>query len=211
MKKNKKSLTALILIIFIINIMPFNVFANTDSLGTVTVDKIPNTLEEFLALRDKISDTPQGGATMLIIALIIYAQNPDLGEKCVVISLDMNNLSKGNTYKGYSVSSSNKYYLDKVGKNSGQSYIPRSYVKGTSPENDYTIPSGKLKFEYTYNKYSGSIESGEFKVFVDCSGADTPRPIIMKKNKNGIWKAYNWSSIVVGIRKPASEEVVDDL
>ncbi|WP_167882958.1 DUF6935 domain-containing protein [Leptospira barantonii] len=43
------------------------------------------------------------------------------------------------------------------------------------------------------------------------SGADTPRPVTLKKNAKGVWKAREFSSLLVGIKKPASKNPADDL
>ena len=85
--------------------------------------------------------------------------------------------------------------------------IPNSYIQGSSPENGYSVKT-PYEFKYKSNPYSGDAETGPYKIFVFCSGADSPRPITLKKNDKGIWKASSWSSVLVGIKK---EPVSDDL
>ena len=41
---------------------------------TVTVKQVPNTVEDFVKYRDKIAKTPEGGATIFLLALKISHQ-----------------------------------------------------------------------------------------------------------------------------------------
>jgi hypothetical protein len=172
-------------------------------LPCISIEKIPSTLEEFITLRDELALTPQGGATMLIIACIMYTRDSELGEQCLVIALAHDLLVKGSTYKGYALSFKAKKFIQEcIGKDSGKAYIPCSYIKGTGPENGYRLPDGKLVFEYSYNQFSGDMEQGVFKVFVRCTGADSPRPVTLTRNDKGIWKAYAWHSLLVTVKPP---------
>jgi len=49
---------------------------------------------------------------------------------------------------------------------------------------------------------SGNRETGQYKVSVTCSGAELPRPVTLKKNDKGLWKASEWSSLLVGVIPP---------
>ena len=178
---------------------------------TVTIDKLPTTVEEFLEMRDKISKTPEGGATTMIVALILYSQNPELGISCLTIAVDKQRLSKttkNEGYKGYIVS---KNDLNLIHSQINRSpYVPNSYIKGTKVDNGYKLPEGKLVFDYSTNAYSGDEKDGEIKLFIPSSGADSARPLRVKKNDAGVWKASEWSSLIVGIRAPKVDDD-DDL
>ena len=172
---------------------------------TVKFEKMPTTVEEFVKLRNEIATTPEGGATMFIIALKLQNDNPEVGKQCLVIAADRSRLQQGSTYKGFQLfvpdNNSIKRQLLQY------PYVVNSYYKGATPENGYTAKSPYI-LNFSSNAYSGSIEKGDFKVFVKCYGADSPRPIRMIKNNKGYWKAKEWSSMVMGIRKPVVE--VDD-
>ena len=84
------------------------------------------------------------------------------------------------------------------------SYVIRSYFSGTSPENNYSIPEKNLESVLSTNRYSGTAEEGKVKFFVDCSGADSPRPITVKRNSHQEWYTHEFSSLIVGIRAPAN-------
>ncbi len=172
---------------------------------TITINSLPSTIEEFVALRDKIATTPEGGATIFLLALKIYVQNEKLGEQCFVVAADRQALQTGNVYKGYKLSNSSLSLIkSQLSKNPK---IPDSYIQGASPENNYAV---NLPYVYTFseNKYSGNEADGRIKLFVKSYGADSDRPITVVRNKRGIWKANNWSSVIVGIKKT---QIDDDI
>jgi hypothetical protein len=135
----------------------------------------------------------------------IHMDNKELGQKCFVAIADKSEIKTGEVYKGYTLSSWMTI------KTASQRYplIANSYIAGSSPENGYAV---KLPYKYkiTTNTYSGDPSSGKTKVFVLCSGADSPRPIHLVKNSKGIWKAKSWSSLFTGM-KPAKMNEVDDI
>jgi hypothetical protein len=92
----------------------------------------------------------------------------------------------------------------------GKAYLPWAYIEGATPENGYAVSGPPYVVTCTDNPYSGDVDSGQFKVFVACSGADSPRPVTLKRNNKGIWKASEWSSLLVGVKMPV-EESDDDL
>jgi len=48
--------------------------------GTVKINKIPSSVEEFVEMRNEIAKTPEGGAAMFLLALKMYIDNP----KCIL-------------------------------------------------------------------------------------------------------------------------------
>jgi len=182
--------------------------AQSTTLESVVINNIPANIDDFITLRDKIAITPQGGAALFIIALKIYQSDKTLGSQCLVIGTDKALLRENaNGYKGFSLLNTD---IDLINKQlSKQTYLLNSYIKGANPTNNYqvTLP---YTFEFSTNPYSGDIESGLLKLYIKCSGADSDRPFTVRKNDKGIWKATNWSSILVGIKKTAAEKT-DDL
>jgi len=172
---------------------------------TVNVKKLPTSVDEFLKLRKEISKTPEGGATLFLVALKIYTQNPELGHKCFVIAVDRGALREGDVYKGFDILRYDMRLIkDQMAKNNK---IPNSYIQGTSPDNNYTT-NAPFTYKFKSNPSSGDLSKGIYKKFVFCTGADSPRPMTMKKNDKGYWKVSSWSSVLVGVKKPA---VIDDL
>ncbi|WP_375561209.1 hypothetical protein ACE193_01245 [Bernardetia sp. OM2101] len=211
---NFKSLP--VVIVIFATLLFFSAFKtkNTNSISTlekdriITLDKLPTTIEEFLEMRNRISKTPEGGATTMIVALMLYSQNTELGLACLTIAVDKKRVSKTTKkegYKGYIVSRNDLNLIQSQIKRSP--YVPFSYVQGTNVDNGYKLPKGKLVFDFSTNKYSGDEKDGEIKLFIPSSGADSARPVRLHKNDAGIWKATEWSSLIVGIRAP---KVADD-
>ncbi len=176
------------------------------------IEKIPQSLEEFIALRDMVARTPEGGLACFIVALHHFSTGHADGLSMMIICRDINDLSQSNTpgnYKGYILRNS-ELQLTKmqIGK---QKYIPAAYFVGSTPDNNYTIPASGAEFQMSTNAYSGDIASGRIKIYVTCSGTATPRPATMVINDKGIWKVKEYSSLITGIMAPKSEMRQDDL
>lgn len=177
----------------------------------ITLDSLPSSIAEFEAMRDKIATTPEGGVLTLIVALKMFNENQPEGMKALIVAVDQGLLSKNDgkdSYKGYTISNATIGLVRSQLAN--YPYVINSYFPGATPENNYTPGAAPFNFELTANKYSGSVASGQIKLFIKSSGADTARPVTLKKNNKGIWKAHEFSSIVVGIRKPAKLTIKDD-
>jgi len=177
-------------------------------LQSVQVGQLPQSTEEFIVLRDRIAQAPQGGAAMMIVALLVYAEDEDIGWQCLSAAVDRERLEEGpRGYRGRRLRASDARLIEsQVGK---QPYLPRSYVEGATPENGYRLPAVPYELAFSANPYSGDPDSGTYKVFSSCSGASSPRPITVRRNERGLWKAYEWSSLLVGVMKP--ERMMDQL
>ena len=172
---------------------------------SITVNKLPGSVEEFTKLRNEIAVTPEGGAVIFILAMMKYTKDRDMGLKFFTIALTRNNLSKGNAYKGFKPHRSLNYHFSRFNNNP---YWPFAYIKGAKPDNGYKV-SAPFTFVTSRNRYSGSEESGKVKVFVNCFGT-RPRPMKLKKNNRGLWKALEFSSFWLGSIKP-TKKIDDDL
>ncbi|MFN8670502.1 MAG: hypothetical protein U0457_00270 [Candidatus Sericytochromatia bacterium] len=78
-------------------------------------------------------------------------------------------------------------------------YIFRSYAKGSSPENNYQMNPDNYEIEITKSE---KVDDATQKVFIKSSGADYPRPVTLKKTKEGFWIVHEFSSLYVDVRKP---------
>jgi hypothetical protein len=178
-------------------------------LDPVQIDALPHSIEEFLALRDEVAKEPQGGAAMMVVALFTYVEDEMLGRQCLAIAASRERLEEGpKGYKGWQLRASDVWLLHTQIK--GKDYVLKSYVKGTSPENGYELPAPPYEFTFNENPHSGDPGMGTYKVFITSSGASSPRPVTVKRNDEGIWKAYEWSTLIVGV-EPPGQEVSDDL
>ncbi len=173
----------------------------------VSMNKLPANVDELLALRGELARNPSGAAALFAVALQVYAQNKDLGKPMLIAMLVndgslMSQSTRPGNYRGYDLSNNTKFLVDQL---DSKPWVPNSYVVGTSQANGYALPSsGPYHFDITQNQYSIVKPDEEVRIFLACTGADTPRPIRLKKNSEGIWKVAEFSSLVVGVRAPAS-------
>jgi hypothetical protein len=171
-------------------------------LEPVSLSAFPRSIEEFVALRDQVATTPQGGAAMMVVALALYAEDRSLGEQCLAAAVAAERLAEGGGgYQGWRLRRSDLQRLHEQVK--AQPYLPYSYILGARPEDGYALPAPPYTLEFSANRYSGDPAEGRFKVFLACSGAATPRPVTVRRNALGVWQAYEWSSLIVGIARPA--------
>ena len=175
----------------------------------VEIEDLPQSIEEFVALRDRIADTPQGGAAVMIVALLLYTKDQVLGEQALTVAVDRGRLQEAaDGYRGWQV---RKRPLQLIQRQILDSpHIPRSYFLGTSPESGYQLPDPPLRVECRSGPYSGDVDSNTYKIYVTSSGASSARPVTLHRNERGFWKAYEWSSLLLGVRPPAEHEP-DDL
>lgn len=167
----------------------------------ISVERLPDSVEEFVALRDQLAATPEGGAVMMVLALHAYVRDPALGWPCLAVAVDRSRLQEGPAgHRGWELIPAERQRIAVRLKQ--QEHLPRCYVLGTTPEEGYRLPPPPHCFELSVNPYSGSVDSGSYKVFVRCSGAASPRPVTLKRNQRNLWKAYEWSSLLLGVVKP---------
>lgn len=122
-----------------------------------------------------------------------------MGRHWVIIATDRQWLSQSKSeqaYRGYDLSNSANFALKQI---DDKKYIPYSYLKGTSSTNGYEAGEAPYKIEIERSVDGGD---GTVKVFVKTTGADTARPITLKKNDSGVWKGFEYSSIFVGVKAP---------
>ncbi len=83
-------------------------------------------------------------------------------------------------------------------------YVPRSYFAGAVPDNNYT-PTEPFTLTITADAHSYDTENVA-RLYVRSGGADSPRPLSLRLAKDGNWYLWEYSSVLVGIRLPASED-----
>jgi hypothetical protein len=175
----------------------------------VEIPTLPQDIESFRHLRDSLAVTPEGGASMMVLALLCYAQNPDapLGAQALTVAVDRSRLvEEAGGYQGWALGQRDLRRIDEQLRTSP--WIPNSYLVGTSPADGYALPELPYQIRVTRNPYSGDAASDRVKVFVASTGAASPRPVTLSRNNRGVWKAAEWSSLVVGIAPPRTP--VDD-
>jgi len=167
--------------------------------GLVELPVMPGSTEEFLRMQEELAGTPEGGAAVLVMALLLYRDNPDFGAACVAASVDRSRVTTdGSLRRG-----DGRRIAEQFAANPG---IPAAYIEGTSPGEGYALPEMPWRLEMSTNPYSGDPGGDETKLFLSCSGADSPRPVSLRKDARGLWRAYEWSSLLMGIRPAGRRE-----
>jgi len=153
---------------------------------------LPATQVEFEALPQAALQSPYETAAMFVVALNAYPQNRNE-------SVDMMNFMKGPEPLSQREIIFLKEQMDQKYKGG---YLARSYFAGSTPQNNYE-PSKPYTVIISDNAYSYANQ-GYVKLYVQCGGADSPRPITMRQAKDGKWYLSEYSSLLVGIREPES-------
>lgn len=167
-------------------------------IDAISLDALPRSIDAFRALRDEIAHWPQGGAAMMALALLVHVDDETIGGQCLTMAVDRGRLQAGEGgYQNLRLARTAQSRIDQ--QLATQPYLPRAYVRGARPENDYQLPDPPHVIEFTHNPHSGDEASGRIKVFVVFSGAASPRPVTVRRNSRGVWKADEWSSLVMGI------------
>ena len=167
----------------------------TSSMGskseTFTFSALPESLAQMQALPEATLDNPYKTAALTVCAICAYAADKNVGT-------EMLNWLRGPRPLGNSeISFLNDRFRD------GKTYVPFSYFKGATPENDYT-PDVPYTITIESNPYSDANE-GYKKLFVRSSGADNLREIVLRKKADGQWLLWD-QVILVGIREPKSAD-----
>ncbi|MBR1673346.1 MAG: hypothetical protein IJ703_00080 [Eubacterium sp.] len=155
----------------------------------VTFSKLPDSLDEFRALPQAACTTPFDAAALTIVALVCYPKNKEM-------ALSMLDFLRGpRPLSGMDKQFINDRFMD------GKDYVPRSYFRGATPQNDYT-PAAPYTITVSENPYSYQ-DQGYAKLFVQSGGADSPRAIQLRQLKDGKWCLWE-QFILSDIRQPES-------
>ncbi|MBI5832858.1 MAG: hypothetical protein HZB16_11205 [Armatimonadetes bacterium] len=160
-----------------------------------TCAKLPATVDEFKTRLETEGKEYKTAAHLWLEALYVY------------LNADETIKAKGREMVGLITSTDNAdWEKEMLGRATlqKQPYLYQSYAKGAVPDNDYKMDPDKFELEFTTDKLQQ--EGKVVYLMVKCGGADNPRPFRMKLTKSGIWKMLEWSSLQVGIKKPASEQ-----
>ena len=154
----------------------------------VVFSSLPDTYDQFVAMPQAALSTPFDTAAMTVLALCFYPQDPELSKKMYTFVSGPRII---NTAEFQFIK--DRFY--------DKDYVPRSYFHGAVPANDYK-PSQPYTITVCENPYTYQNE-GYAKVYLPSGGSDNPRPIVLRKAKDGKW--YLWEQFVlVDIRPPES-------
>ncbi len=158
---------------------------------TFTFAKLPESVAELKNLPEASLDSPFKTAALTVLALCAYGADKAVG-------VEMLNFLKGPR----PLSNQEISFLDDRFRDS-QWYVPFSYFKGATPENNYT-PTEPVTLEIESNPNS-AMNEGYMTLWLKSGGADSPRQITLRMKGDGRW--FLWEQyIMVGIRTPKSQD-----
>jgi hypothetical protein len=171
----------------------------------VELPGLPETVEAFVALQAKVARTPQGGAAIMVAALWLAATDEETGHQALAVAVDRSRLQPGSDgFDGWRLGKRDLQLIrSQVG---GRAYLLQSYLAGATPENGYRLPEPPYGITCTSNPYSGDPDSGQVKLFIASSGADSPRPVTLRRGEDGLWRTAEWSSLLLGVRQPVDPQ-----
>ena len=146
----------------------------------------PKNADELKKMPELDFSSPLSTAAFAMLVLLEYDESPEN-------TIEMLNVLKGpQPMNGIDV----QFLRDRI---KGRGYIPRSYFEGSSVKNDYTP---NVPYKITVSEYAYTYQSeGYAKVQVQSSGADSPRPIELRRKGNQ-W--FLWRNLALSdIRTPA--------
>ena len=155
----------------------------------VVFNSLPETYEQFISLPQASLSTPFQTAAMTVLAFCFYPKDSELCYRMIDF------LRGPRPMNG----SDKQFIADRF---RDKDYVPRSYFAGATPSNDYQ-PVAPYTVELRENQYTYATD-GIAKLFIPSGGADDPRPIQLRKAKDGKWYLWEYSSILLGIRQPES-------
>ncbi len=169
---------------------------------SVEISEVPEDIDSFVEMRNEIAVTPQGGATMYILALMIYSEDYETGLKCATASLVNDpSLLRSTVPFGYEGLEPLSEIQNRFTILQRKPWIVKSYAVEAKPENNYSIEDDfKIKFYISDQSVGGNDNIVELKVLT--SGDDDFRTVTVEKNQNDIWKVWGWDMIIADVAVP---------
>lgn len=157
---------------------------------TFTFSALPESLAEMQALPEAKLDTPFATAALTVLALCAYAADRSTGTEM------LNWLRGPRPLNGMELS----FLRDRF--RGGKTYLPFSYFAGAVPENRYTP-----NHPFLLTVFRGQVadaEPGYARLYIRSGGADTPRPIRLRRKKDGRWLLWE-HYLLTDIRRPEED------
>lgn len=169
--------------------------AASTSSKTISFSSLPENAAELKALPGADLHDPYAVAALTVLALCEFPKNRDA-------CYEMLNYLKGpRPLTPMEQGFIRDRFMD------GVDYIPRSYLAGTSPENDYSpsIPYTVTVKEFAHSR--DNFKDGYLRLWIKSSGADTERFVDLRhKPSTDQWFLWEFGGMLSGIRIPTSKD-----
>lgn len=164
---------------------------NSNQSWQIIFNQLPTSLDMLGGLPQANLKEPYYAAALLIPALCLWPTNQN-------IAIDMINFLKG----PQELSTYEKQFINE--RLRGKEYLPFSYFQGSTPENGYKPSSPYTVIISTVP--TSFDEEGYAKLYLQSSGADSPRPVLLRqKPSSREW--FLWEQMLLSdIRIPVSDD-----
>jgi hypothetical protein len=151
--------------------------------------------DEFKQMWDKEGKTEAGAIKCLLIAVLeTFKENNADGKKMWALTIPADQLTpKGEPGTQHKTAMSQ--FGQTVPGTDFKGGIAASYLGGTLA-NKYK-PDYKMTIKFVSSSKRGEKES---KVFIQSGGKDNPSPVQLRKNDDGYWKIFEYSSLYTGVK-----------
>ena len=160
-------------------------------MNTVVLNNLPASLQEFQAMPQMDHTKPENVCAMFFCALNLYLKDPDTGVAA------MNLLRGPRPLVPYDI----QFLRDRL---RGKTYLALAYFEGATPENGYAPPA-PYRLNVLPDPTGQNVGEGYLKLFLKTAGADSPRPITLRR-KGDTWCLWEYSSLLSGIRIPKADD-----
>ena len=148
----------------------------------------PPEVAAFQQRQAEMASDPVGAVTVWFEAIFQYMADPELGAPMITLAMDDPDWNVP----------ANSIFVDRL---NNRPRIFLSYIRGTSPENGYQ-PGPEADWELEVTEVREPDANGEVTVYLRSTGADTPRPMAVRKGDDGLFRASRYTSIYVDVRPP---------
>jgi hypothetical protein len=159
--------------------------------------ELPKSVADLQARIPLEAKTPEGGLKLWFDCVFVYLG----GDKTLGTAL-ITEMTKDKDWQA-----TMGYFVDAL---NSKPYIFRSYCKGATPDNQYSMDPTKYELDIRGTNTKPFEDYPEGKVVLirlGSSGADSVRPVFMEANGRGEYKAREFSSICVGVRPPKQGKI----
>lgn len=195
----KYVITSLLICLFILLIFGSSLFASQIDIASEEIlsQRQGMSLDEFRTLWENEGRTPEGSVRCLLIAVLetVKENNKD-GLKMWGMVIPKDDVTASGEPLPSIASFQLSQFARQVPGTSFRGGIAASYIGGC-PANAYSYSYSN---RVSVDEGSTRRKADEVKLFVKSGGKDNPSPVTLKKNKDGYWKIFNYSSLYTGVR-----------
>ena len=155
----------------------------------ITFQSLPASFTEFAALPQQDLTKPENTCALFLCALNLFVQDREEGVRAI-------NLLKGPVQlSNMDIQFLRDRFLD-------QTYLPRVYFEGATPQNNYT-PFQPYRVDILPDPRPQDMPEGYLRYYVKSAGADNPRAMKVRR-KGDQWYIWEYFGVVMGVRVPAA-------